>query len=126
MVKHVLVSTRLASLVQTVRSKETQKKKLSDVQQHFFPCFSDTRHISLLYNTVTCTISMETLALGRTINEQQSLSAISAVQAVPLQIQTYDNQTVPKKKNSVALVRERTIPTEQPPPVGEVSANFCG
>jgi len=33
---------------------------------------------------------------------------------------------VKKKKNSVALVRERTIPTERPPPVGEVSANFCG
>ena len=31
-----------------------------------------------------------------------------------------------KKKNSVALVRERTIPTERPPPDGEVSANFCG
>ena len=30
------------------------------------------------------------------------------------------------RKNSVALVRERTIPTERPPPVGEVSANFCG
>jgi len=30
------------------------------------------------------------------------------------------------KKNSVALVRERTIPTERPPLVGEVSANFCG
>jgi len=28
--------------------------------------------------------------------------------------------------NSVALVRERTIPTERPPPVGEVIANFCG
>jgi len=28
--------------------------------------------------------------------------------------------------NSVALVRTRTIPTERPPPVGEVSANFCG
>ena len=28
--------------------------------------------------------------------------------------------------NSVALVRERTILTERPPPVGEVSANFCG
>jgi hypothetical protein len=27
---------------------------------------------------------------------------------------------------SVALVRERTIPTERPPLVGEVSANFCG
>src|SRR5215510_191291 len=28
--------------------------------------------------------------------------------------------------NFVALVRERNIPTERPPPVGEVSANFCG
>ena len=27
---------------------------------------------------------------------------------------------------SVALVRKRTIPTERPPPIGEVSANFCG
>jgi hypothetical protein len=34
--------------------------------------------------------------------------------------------TLTKKLNSVALVRERTIPTERPPPVGEVSANFCG
>jgi hypothetical protein len=31
-----------------------------------------------------------------------------------------------KKLNSVALVRKRTIPTERPPHVGEVSANFCG
>jgi hypothetical protein len=30
-----------------------------------------------------------------------------------------------KKLNSVALVRERTIPTERPPLVGEVSANVC-
>jgi hypothetical protein len=30
------------------------------------------------------------------------------------------------KLNSMALVRERTIPTERPPPVGEVSANFYG
>jgi hypothetical protein len=28
--------------------------------------------------------------------------------------------------NSVAFVRERTIPTERPPLVGEVSANFYG
>jgi hypothetical protein len=28
--------------------------------------------------------------------------------------------------NSVALVRKRTIPTEQPPLVSELSANFCG
>jgi hypothetical protein len=30
------------------------------------------------------------------------------------------------KKNYVALVRERTLPTERLPPVGKVSANFCG
>jgi hypothetical protein len=30
------------------------------------------------------------------------------------------------KKNSMVWVRERTIPTERPPPVGEVIANFCG
>ena len=35
-------------------------------------------------------------------------------------------QLLVTKLNSVALVRERTIPTERPPPVGEVSANFCG
>ena len=29
-------------------------------------------------------------------------------------------------KFSVALVRERTIPTERPPPVGEVVPNFAG
>ena len=41
---------------------------------------------------------------------------------------SYKNTKLKKKerKNSVALVRERTIPTEWPPPVGEVSANFRG
>ena len=34
--------------------------------------------------------------------------------------------SIKTKLNTVALVRERTIPTERPPPVGEVSANFCG
>jgi hypothetical protein len=29
------------------------------------------------------------------------------------------------KLNSVAVARKRTIPTERPPLVGEVSANFC-
>jgi len=34
------------------------------------------------------------------------------------------NLVLKLKLNSVALVRERTIPTERPPPVGEVSADF--
>jgi hypothetical protein len=28
--------------------------------------------------------------------------------------------------NAVVIVRQRTIPTERPPLVGEVSTNFCG
>jgi hypothetical protein len=31
-----------------------------------------------------------------------------------------------RKKNSVVWVRKRTIPTERPPLLGEVIANFCG
>jgi hypothetical protein len=31
-----------------------------------------------------------------------------------------------KQTNSMVRVRERTIPTERPPLVGEVIANFCG
>jgi hypothetical protein len=44
---------------------------------------------------------------------------------------TYFYQQVPNhcgrilKLNSVPLVRKQTIPTERPPLVGEVSANFC-
>jgi hypothetical protein len=34
--------------------------------------------------------------------------------------------TVYLKLNTVSLARKRTIPTERPPQVGEVSANFCG
>jgi hypothetical protein len=37
-----------------------------------------------------------------------------------------DKLTTKTKLNSVSLVRERTIPTERRPLVGEVSANFCG
>ena len=40
--------------------------------------------------------------------------------------QCHSSQVFYVEKNSMALVRKRTIPTERPPPVGEVSANFCG
>jgi hypothetical protein len=43
-------------------------------------------------------------------------------------LNTIEREAAKEKQltNSVALVRERTIPTERPPHVGEVSANFCG
>jgi hypothetical protein len=34
--------------------------------------------------------------------------------------------TITNNNNAVAPVREPTIPTELPPLVGNVSANFCG
>jgi hypothetical protein len=45
----------------------------------------------------------------------------------PLMLQTTchtSSNSGMKKKNSVVLVRKRTIPSERPQPVGEVSANF--
>jgi hypothetical protein len=39
---------------------------------------------------------------------------------------SHPRHTYHTKLNSVALFRERTIATERPPLVGEVSANFCG
>jgi hypothetical protein len=46
---------------------------------------------------------------------------------VPTQDYTHrKNFDDPRTKNSVAVVRKRTIPTEQPLHVVEVSANFCG
>jgi hypothetical protein len=38
----------------------------------------------------------------------------------------YNTRTIHKKLNSMDWVRERTIPTERPPLVGEVIANLCG
>jgi hypothetical protein len=38
----------------------------------------------------------------------------------------FDENAWKLKLNSVALVRERTIPTERPPLLGEVSANWWG
>jgi hypothetical protein len=39
---------------------------------------------------------------------------------------TSNSRQQTNKTNCVALVRKRTLPTEWPPLVGEVSANFSG
>ena len=54
---------------------------------------------------------------------ERSLSRLQQPDTCPYPESLFGHKT---KLNSVALVRERTIPTERPPPVGEVSANFCG
>jgi hypothetical protein len=46
-------------------------------------------------------------------------------QLIFLKVQLFeDKEVLTKLINSVALVRERIMPTERPPHVGEVSANF--
>ena len=57
--------------------------------------------------------------------ESQALYRVSADQVARIQRSGHSRlRIVIKKKNSVALVRERAIPTERPPPVGEISAYF--
>jgi hypothetical protein len=56
---------------------------------------------------------------GRATIRDRTLQEISTANTLWLRV--YNN-----KKNSMVWVRERTIPTEGPPLVGEVSANFCG
>ena len=62
------------------------------------------------------------------IHEYAHPSEISQLHIIYYNFGNTDTFTVGTKLklNSVALARERTIPTERPPPVGEVSANFCG
>jgi hypothetical protein len=57
-----------------------------------------------------------TLPVHESVTLSVRLFASLAAPALILQTYTY----------SVALVRKRTIPTERPPLVGEISANFCG
>jgi len=72
-------------------------------------------------SSIMLTVNEHSMQLNRAIDERRReyeilIDAIMNTQKGVLKL----------KLNSVALVRERTIPTERPPPVGEVSANFCG
>jgi hypothetical protein len=62
------------------------------------------------------------LLSGRNIMQSVALIHESRHISTRRQPTNYNNNN----NNSVALVRERTIPTERPPLVVEVSANFCG
>jgi hypothetical protein len=78
----------------------------------------------LLYNlrlhNVNCITTIEELACRAKCQEQISTDLIHLTED---RSYIYNNNN---NNNSVALVLERTIPTERPPLVGEVSANFCG
>jgi hypothetical protein len=48
------------------------------------------------------------------------------VQSLVLLALTMLGEHLSSRKDSVTWVRERTLPTERPPLVGEVSNKFCG
>jgi hypothetical protein len=60
---------------------------------------------------------MTTVIILRVLQKQDNFSISRVIRSF---------KVTKTKKNSVALVRERTIPAERPPLVGEVNANFCG
>ena len=83
--------------------------------------------------TVHNTLSRQSIYKRRNAHRAQcsgafgALSTYSSTQCARWHTVLWWFSVLNVKLNSVALVRERTIPTERPPLVGEVSANFfCG
>jgi hypothetical protein len=69
------------------------------------------------------TLFMETdlsLPSSKSRNNENVLSQFNQIHALIIKLKKN------KKKTPWPLVRKRTIPTEQPPHVGQVSANFRG
>jgi hypothetical protein len=73
-------------------------------------CYSELHH----FGTVTCP----------SIFEMRKLFPCSPL--LPVSYKNWAYYVLKTKLNSMVWVRERTIPTERPPLVGEVIANFCG
>ena len=93
----------------------------------------------ILYASQKCTRLIHALSRSAKMNWGLSSKALYSIYigailplmiyGVPVWIKALEkehNRTIYNRYSSVGLVRERTIPTERPPPVGEVSANFCG
>jgi hypothetical protein len=64
--------------------------------------------------------------MKRIQSERDYVLKVTLTSLYRLTIGRLDSLEYLKSTNSVALVRERTIPTERPPLVSEVSANLCG
>jgi hypothetical protein len=65
------------------------------------------------------------LVLDRKSQSVTSLGKLFCQFPFPSCLFAFNKGVAKKKLNPVALVRKRTIPTERPLLVGEVSANFC-
>jgi hypothetical protein len=62
----------------------------------------------------------------RTVGSGNGVFVISGVEMKDKILNNSIYKNYKNKTNTVVLVRKRTIPTERPPLVGEVSVNFSG
>jgi hypothetical protein len=98
----------------------------------FHRVIENTRMKPALLEWERALISFMRLLLKSKWSISQIKSSTRSYKAVFLQLPFLGNHAprnagwTHKQKNSMVWVRERTIPTERPPLVGEVIANFCG
>jgi hypothetical protein len=59
-------------------------------------------------------------------NDDVSMGGGAVTHPLPDDVNLEVEECSNKQINSMVRVRERTMPTERPPLVGEVVANFCG
>ena len=90
----------------------------------------ETTRISLIYRNMRQKIVQHCVKISKKVKNRTSGVQLyhNHCKNVTHGYKNYKNKTTQYTgpPSSVALVRERTIPTERPPPVGEVSSNFCG
>jgi hypothetical protein len=78
-------------------------------------------YLSIVRTYLYCLLPENTIKLGRLIVDTCIWNE-KAIREHRLE----NEKTKTKNLNSMVWVRERTIPTERPPLVGEVTDNFCG
>jgi hypothetical protein len=108
--------------------------RYSDSQTSLIGRIRASHYIKPVYNT-TCFIYIFALLYSYNIIFEQKISLYTYVLEIylrfhlwPHTVEIYSTKIInnwKRKLNSVALVRERTIPTERPPLVGEVVPTFA-
>jgi hypothetical protein len=98
------------------------------------PCHS-TLLIKILYSSSSVCTKIQTVVniqqgdalspLGRYKKTRWDWNWMGHISFTGKQHRCYREKTQKQKRNSVASVHKRTVPTEQPPLIGEVIANFC-
>jgi hypothetical protein len=103
---------------------------ISLIRTIIYPCLSAIETTRILYTIfhghfgflVALVLSLMCLYNSFLFNPEEGRSKFCSKTRTCLT----DSMSLHQPTNSVALVRERTIPTERPSLVGKVSANCCG